>query len=182
MSKSSPYAVSTDRRVTSSTALDEVKKYLYIKTDIETNFKRALTSLSATDKKIIFLCGSSGDGKSEILTKYNKEFATRANFHLDATHSFRPSDSAIQTLDELFTNFEHWTKVWVLPFLPFLYFILAITLTTFTYNIINFPVVLYEIITFRCASHPDTTFRIIDFFMADSIEKICLSSLSLTKK
>ena len=55
MSKSSPYAVSTDRSTALSTDLDEVKKYLYIETDIETDFKRELTRLSATDKKIIFL-------------------------------------------------------------------------------------------------------------------------------
>jgi DNA phosphorothioation-dependent restriction protein DptF len=110
MSKSSPYAVSTERDTALSVHLDEVKRYLYIETDIETDFKRELTGLSPTDKKIIFLCGSSGDGKSEILTRYNKDYATRADFHLDATHSFRPNDSAIQTLDELFTNFENSTR------------------------------------------------------------------------
>lgn len=110
MSKSSPYAVSTERDSTLSTDLDAVKNYLYVQTDIETDFVNKLKGLSATDKKIIFLCGSSGDGKSEILTKYNKEYKNRADFHLDATHSFRPSDSAIETLDELFTNFETTAK------------------------------------------------------------------------
>ncbi|WP_369434477.1 hypothetical protein [Psychromonas sp. MME1] len=66
MSKSSPYAVSTEREAALSTDLDEVKKYLYIKTDIETDFVKQLTGLSSTDKKIIFLCGSSGDGKSRF--------------------------------------------------------------------------------------------------------------------
>lgn len=110
MSKSSPYAVSTDRNTALSTDLDAVKQYLYVKTDIETDFETELKKLSLTDKKIIFLCGSSGDGKSEILTKFNVKYASRADFHLDATHSFRPSDSAIETLDELFANFESATK------------------------------------------------------------------------
>ncbi len=106
LSKSSPYAVSTERDESISAHLDAVKSYLYIETDIESDFKKSLTSLSPSDKKIIFLCGSSGDGKSEILTRYSKEFSKRADFHLDATHSFHPDTSAIDTLNELFEGFE----------------------------------------------------------------------------
>lgn len=110
LSKSSPYAVSTERDDSISVHLDEVKNYLYIHTDIESDFEKALTSLSPSDKKIIFLCGSSGDGKSEILTKYCNKFSNRANFHLDATHSFKPNDSAIETLDKLFQDFTEGSK------------------------------------------------------------------------
>lgn len=110
LSKSSPYAVSTERDDSISEHLDEVKNYLYIHTDIESDFKKALTSLSPSDKKIIFLCGSSGDGKSEILTKYCNKFSNRADFHLDATHSFKPNDSAIETLDKLFQDFTEGSK------------------------------------------------------------------------
>ena len=39
-----------------------------------------------------------------------KILSTRANFHLDATHSFHPSDSAIHTLDKLFQSFQNTTK------------------------------------------------------------------------
>lgn len=56
-------------------------------------------------KKRLFLCGNSGDDKSEILTKYCHKFKNRANFHLDATHSFKPNDSAIQTLDKVFQDY-----------------------------------------------------------------------------
>ncbi len=101
LSKSSPYAVSTDRAETVSVALDEVKQYLYIKQD----FLKALSSLSSNEKKIIFLFGSRGDGKSEILTKYCHKFSNRANFYLDKTHSFKPNDSAIQTLDKVSQDF-----------------------------------------------------------------------------
>ncbi|PKF63880.1 DNA phosphorothioation-dependent restriction protein DptF [Psychromonas sp. psych-6C06] len=111
MSKSSPYAVSTERSTVLSTDLDAVKKYLYIEdSDIETDFKKVLNSLSFNDKKIIFLCGSSGDGKSEILTRAKKNFLSKVNFHLDATHSFHPNDSAIQTLDKLFLEFSENSK------------------------------------------------------------------------
>jgi DNA phosphorothioation-dependent restriction protein DptF len=110
LSKSSPYAVSTDRAESMSLGLDEIKKYLYVKTDIEKDFKKELSRISSDEKKIIFLCGSSGDGKSEILTSCSKNNSNRANFHLDATHSLKPDSTAIQTLDELFENFEKGDK------------------------------------------------------------------------
>jgi DNA phosphorothioation-dependent restriction protein DptF len=110
LSKSSPYAVSTERLDVISSDLDYIKDYLYIKTDIQNDFRKVLTTLSPSDKKIIFLCGSSGDGKSEILTKYSKDFSNRADFHLDATHSFKPNDSAIQTLDKVFQDFNEGSK------------------------------------------------------------------------
>ncbi len=106
LSKSSPYAVSTERDQAISKSLDEVKSYLYIKTDIQEDFRLHLTRLSPADKKVIFLCGSSGDGKSEILTRYSRDFSSKAKFHLDATHSFTPKDNAIQTLNHLFSEFE----------------------------------------------------------------------------
>lgn len=85
LSKSSPYAVSTERSELISSELENIKNYLYIKTDIETDFKTHLTSLSPTDSKIIFFCGSGGDDKSEISTTYSPDFSKRTRFHLDAT-------------------------------------------------------------------------------------------------
>lgn len=106
LAKASPYAVKTERLLRSTDSLDEVKKYLYIETDIEHDFHNQLKSLSYGQKKIIFLCGSSGDGKSEILTRYEKQFQHKAHFHLDATHSFNPQETAIERLDKVFADYE----------------------------------------------------------------------------
>lgn len=106
LSKSSPYAVKTERELAKSDALDEVKNYLYVETDIEKDFHDQLKSLSFGEKKIIFLCGSSGDGKSEILTRYSKQYKHKAHFHLDATHSFGPQETAIQRLNQVFADYE----------------------------------------------------------------------------
>lgn len=103
LSKSSPYAVSTEREQTQD-FLSEYKSHIYIKTDIEADFKQAL--LSAKNDEIIFLCGSSGDGKSEILTQYSQKHRSTHDFHLDATHSFNPSQTAIHALDERFVQFK----------------------------------------------------------------------------
>lgn len=110
LSRSSPYSVKTDCEIDNKNVLDEVKNHLYIETDIEKNFYRQLKSLSSTARKVIFLCGSSGDGKSEILTRYQKQFQHKAHFHLDATHSFSPRETAIERLDKVFSDYEHNTK------------------------------------------------------------------------
>ena len=51
---------------------------------------------------IIFLCGSSGDGKSEILRRHHHAYKDDFHFHLDATHSFKPDQNAVEALNELF--------------------------------------------------------------------------------
>jgi DNA phosphorothioation-dependent restriction protein DptF len=106
LSKSSPYAVSTERSTKNQNILDNIKSYLYIQMPIETAVNQVISSFGATDKKVLFLCGSSGDGKSELLTKAKVNFGTRVKFHLDATHSFDPHGTAIQTLDKVFNEFE----------------------------------------------------------------------------
>ncbi|OXX68851.1 DNA phosphorothioation-dependent restriction protein DptF, partial [Vibrio sp. V03_P4A6T147] len=103
LSKSSPFAVSTERDDQYDNLLT-YKKHIYVQTDIEADFKKAL--LSAKSNEIIFLCGSSGDGKSEILTQYSQKYKATHDFHLDATHSFSPSQTAIHALDERFTKFK----------------------------------------------------------------------------
>jgi len=81
-------------------ALKEIKEYLYIQTDIEKAFKEKLEAANA--KTIIFLCGSSGDGKSELLTRFQKKHDEHYLFHLDGTHSYHPDQTAIQALDDRF--------------------------------------------------------------------------------
>ncbi|WP_136484174.1 DNA phosphorothioation-dependent restriction protein DptF [Vibrio sp. H11] len=103
LSKSSPYAVSTERDEEHD-ILASYKEHIYIKTDIEADFAKALTSAKLNE--IIFLCGSSGDGKSEILTRYSQKYKSTHDFHLDATHSFNPNQTAIQTLDDRFSEFD----------------------------------------------------------------------------
>ena len=104
LAKSSSFSVKTasDRQ---SDIFDELKDYLYIKSDIEEDFERKLRLLQPGE--CIFLCGSSGDGKSEILSRSYEQYKNRMSFHLDATHSFAPDQSAIEALDELFDGLGH---------------------------------------------------------------------------
>ncbi|AXR00461.1 DNA phosphorothioation-dependent restriction protein DptF [Pseudoalteromonas piscicida] len=109
MSMASPYAVSTERSEDKTNLHRRVKAELYIEMPIEVDVKKQLSSMASGSKEIFFLCGSSGDGKSELLTKYKKQFDARIKFHLDATHSFEPNKNAIQTLDKVFSDFDEGT-------------------------------------------------------------------------
>ncbi|HEI2464643.1 TPA: DNA phosphorothioation-dependent restriction protein DptF [Escherichia coli] len=103
LAKSSSFSVTTMTH-RQKDELDQLKEQLFVKQEIETELQRYLDV--AKPGEIIFLCGSSGDGKSEILTrcKSNPRYQQRFSFHLDATHSFAPRQSAIDALNDLFSN------------------------------------------------------------------------------
>lgn len=110
LSKSSPYAVSTENKYTDpQNQLDQIKKDLYVAMPIERRVREVIRELNSVPKQVFFLCGSSGDGKSELLVQAKTQAATNLRFHFDATHSFDPHETAIQTLDKLFDEFEHST-------------------------------------------------------------------------
>lgn len=99
LSKSSPYSVSTLGKPYDE--FYEIKEYLYLENPIEIDFKNSLKE--SQNESITFLCGSSGDGKSEILTRCNAIY-NDVVFHLDATHSLSQHTSAIDSLNDAFTE------------------------------------------------------------------------------
>lgn len=107
LSKSSPYAVSTERNSDESMSVfEKVKADLFVKMPIEDAVDSALSIVNSSLSKVFFLCGSSGDGKSELLVRLKMKAKEHVRFHLDATHSFAPHENAVQTLDKLFNAFE----------------------------------------------------------------------------
>lgn len=99
LARSSAQAVSTLKK--SSDEIEQLRSYLYVETEIEKQFIEALRS-RLPPNNILFLCGSSGDGKSEILRRHYGEFSNHYRFHLDATHSFKPDQNAVDALNQLF--------------------------------------------------------------------------------
>ncbi|WP_413674411.1 DNA phosphorothioation-dependent restriction protein DptF [Massilia cellulosiltytica] len=99
LSKSSPFSVKT-MSTRAPDGFDALKNWLYIQQDIEKDLRARLVQARPGD--MLFLCGSSGDGKSEILTRAHHEYDGKVQFHLDATHSFQPNQSAIEALDQVF--------------------------------------------------------------------------------
>ena len=108
LSKSSPNAVFTPKKL-SDTSSDDIYDYIYIETQIEKDYK-ALLSTHRDTKSIIFLSGSSGDGKSAIIGQNQMYFDKYFDWHIDATHSFRPDQTAIEALNDVFKDFKVGTK------------------------------------------------------------------------
>ena len=102
LSKSSPHAVYTPKTNLNYSS-NNIYNYLYIETNIEKDYKTLLSKLRDS-KNIIFLCGSSGDGKSAIIGRNKAYFEKYYDVHIDAIHSFRPDQTAIEVLDDVFTR------------------------------------------------------------------------------
>lgn len=108
LSKSSPNAVFTPKTITDGPS-DDIYDYIYIETPIERDYKSLLGECRES-KAIIFLCGSSGDGKSAIIGQNQKYFDKYYDWHIDATHSFRPEQTAVEALNEVFDHFIQGAK------------------------------------------------------------------------
>lgn len=90
-------------------SFDSFKKYMHILRTVETELEGIIIkSKDAERSQLILVCGGVGDGKSHTLSylksKYpflNSEFY----IHNDATESFDPQKTSIQTLAECFSDF-----------------------------------------------------------------------------
>ena len=108
LSKSSPDAVFTPKSLFDVES-ENIFDYLHIETEIEKKYKTLLEE-NKNSKSIIFLSGSSGDGKSAIIGKNQIHYNAHYDVHIDATHSFRPDQTAVEALDEVFTRFKEGSK------------------------------------------------------------------------
>jgi DNA phosphorothioation-dependent restriction protein DptF len=85
------------------------KEYLHIKRSIQDDLEIALkTSISMEQSQLILLCGSVGDGKSHLLSYMKNEHPELINqfsIHNDATESFDPQKSSLDTLSEILNPF-----------------------------------------------------------------------------
>ena len=102
LSKGSASAVTTLE--SNVAALNALKEYLYVQTPVEQALRTELDR-NLKRPRVIFVCGSSGDGKSELFRRIYASYGTKVRFHLDATHSFDSPTGCVQTLDELFSAF-----------------------------------------------------------------------------
>ncbi len=104
LSKSSAEAVHTFNKENSS-----IFDYLHTITPVEEKYIEILTQ-QKSQKSLIFLSGSSGDGKSAIIAKNKAVFESDYDFHVDATHSFKSNQTATQALDISFHNYLNGNK------------------------------------------------------------------------
>lgn len=89
--------------------LSNFKKYLHIERSIQEELISKLKEVSDKEgSKLIMLCGSVGDGKSHLLAYLNStypEIMKKFNIHNDATESFDPQKTSIDTLNSVLKSF-----------------------------------------------------------------------------
>ncbi|QIZ08497.1 DNA phosphorothioation-dependent restriction protein DptF [Priestia megaterium] len=89
--------------------LSEFKQYLHVKRSIEEKLEAHVReSAYVSGSKLIFLCGSVGDGKSHLLAHLATkmpEIMNRFKKHNDATESFNPRKNSLDTLAEVLDAF-----------------------------------------------------------------------------
>ena len=89
---------------------DPLKKYMHITRHTEIDFKQLLLKIAeVSHKQLVLVCGSSGDGKSHLLSylKYSDQDRILDSYTIinDATESDAPNQTAIETLAERIAAF-----------------------------------------------------------------------------
>ncbi|WP_102027748.1 DNA phosphorothioation-dependent restriction protein DptF [Salirhabdus sp. Marseille-P4669] len=89
--------------------LSAFKKYLHVKRPIEEKLENHVhNSVNESGSKLIFLCGSVGDGKSHLLAHLSStmpDIMDQFKIHNDATESFDPKKNSLDTLAEVLSAF-----------------------------------------------------------------------------
>ena len=90
--------------VQSGEALGILDSYLHIDRPIENEIKEKMSLIQKEGGGIVLLIGSAGDGKSHIISSLKKNY-TDFNFYNDATVSYSPQKTAVETLSIALDNF-----------------------------------------------------------------------------
>lgn len=92
--------------------LNSVQEYMHVsRTELEKDFLEEIKALNNQHGKIIFLVGNVGDGKSHLigyLKEHNSDLFKEKNIkiHYDATESFDPKMTAMDTLVKTITPYD----------------------------------------------------------------------------
>lgn len=100
---------SSQEAVESAEVLDIFKNYLHVERTIQDEFINNLKEANKSETaQIVFLCGSVGDGKSHLLAYASQNYSEiikNFDIHNDATESFDPNMTEIETLEKVLRDF-----------------------------------------------------------------------------
>ena len=92
-------------------SLSEFKQYLHVTREIQEELFNKLNEVKdKSSSQLVMLCGSVGDGKSHLLAYLNSnypELMSNFRIHNDATESFDPDKTAIDTLANVLKEFDN---------------------------------------------------------------------------
>ncbi|MEW4192641.1 DNA phosphorothioation-dependent restriction protein DptF [Bacillus altitudinis] len=101
--------ISSAEAVENAASFSSLKKYLHVERSIQLKVEDILKKrLNEKRSNLILLCGSVGDGKSHLLAYLNeekKELMSEFTIINDATESYSPNKTSLETLEELLRDF-----------------------------------------------------------------------------
>lgn len=103
---------SSKESIVNSDVFNEFNEYLHVKRPIENILENSLIDLKSHEQGLIFLVGSVGDGKSHLLSYFNKnksDLLSDVFIYNDATESNSPYKTAIDTLAEYLQKYKEGT-------------------------------------------------------------------------
>ncbi len=90
-------------------SFSEFKQYMHIKRRVEDELLELIEKASnSTASQLILVCGGVGDGKSHLISYLKKKFPELINtfkIHNDATESFEPQKTSMDTLNDELSSF-----------------------------------------------------------------------------
>lgn len=101
--------ISAAEAVENANSFSAFKNYLHVNRPIQEKVEEILLERFKKDSSNLFLlCGSVGDGKSHLLAylnQHHKDVMSKYKVFNDATESFSPSKTALETLEEILKGF-----------------------------------------------------------------------------
>lgn len=100
---------SSKEAVENITNFSEFKKYMHVKRNVEDELFNIINESSkSNNSKLILVCGGVGDGKSHLISYFKSkypEMMSKFEIHNDATESFEPGNTSIDTLNDVLEKF-----------------------------------------------------------------------------
>lgn len=100
---------SSKEAVENITNFSEFKKYMHVRRDVQDELFNIINKSSKSNSsKLILVCGGVGDGKSHIISYFKNNYPdmmSEFEIHNDATESFDPSKTSIDTLNDVLKDF-----------------------------------------------------------------------------
>ena len=100
---------SSKEAVENITSFSEFKNYMHVKRNVQDELFNIIEKSSKSDSsKLILVCGGVGDGKSHIISYFKNNYPdiiSEFEIHNDATESFEPGKTSIDTLNDVLKDF-----------------------------------------------------------------------------
>lgn len=101
--------ISSVEAVENAQSFSEFKRYMHVERPVQRKIEQVLEKRSGCGgSNLILICGSVGDGKSHLLAYLNHaktDLMSQYEVFNDATESFSPNKTAMETLEETLKNF-----------------------------------------------------------------------------